>query len=206
MLAARHSDGDPFPSEEDAECTLIVIYKKQGNARNYLARHYFQDEGKDAQVGKEKGPLSSEDRLAKALDLVKVWQQSELGRYYQAGKSPPRDVMFKGEEEVCELHGLVSVLAQKQKRADNTKKLAVTQAVPRDNVDEGSSPEPRAKKAKQPAKPAAGKSAGGWGGARARGRRGVRAGRQAALAAIAAASTASSMPAAVAVPAETGCK
>jgi len=60
------------------------------------------------------------------------------------------------------LHGLVGVLAQQQKRAGgiikhNTnavKNLAAsTQAVPGDNVDEGSSPEPPAKKAKQPAKP-----------------------------------------------------
>eukprot|EP00873_Tetraselmis_striata_P028873 jgi/Tetstr1/449137/TSEL_036347.t1 len=78
--------------------------------------------------------------------------------------------MLKGEEE---LHGLVSVLAQQQKRAGgiikhNTnavKHLAATQDVPGDNVDEGSSPEPPAKKAKQPAKPAAGVPARGRGGA-----------------------------------------
>eukprot|EP00873_Tetraselmis_striata_P018972 jgi/Tetstr1/439236/TSEL_027678.t1 len=74
------------------------------------------------------------------------------------------------------LHGLVGVLAQPQKRAGgiikhNTnavKNLAATQAVPGDNVDEGSSPEPPAKKAKQPAKPAAGGLAQGRGGAGAR--------------------------------------
>eukprot|EP00873_Tetraselmis_striata_P013494 jgi/Tetstr1/433758/TSEL_022976.t1 len=59
------------------------------------------------------------------------------------------------------LHGLVvlGVLAQQQKRAGgiikhNTnavKNLAAMQAVPGDNVDEGSSPESPAKKAKQPA-------------------------------------------------------
>eukprot|EP00873_Tetraselmis_striata_P043399 jgi/Tetstr1/463663/TSEL_008524.t1 len=37
-----------------------------------------------------------------AIDLAEAWHQSELGRYYQAGKCPPRDVMFKREEEVCE--------------------------------------------------------------------------------------------------------
>eukprot|EP00873_Tetraselmis_striata_P034095 jgi/Tetstr1/454359/TSEL_041266.t1 len=62
------------------------------------------------------------------------------------------------------LHGLVGVLAQQQKREGGiikhninaVKNLAATQAVSGDNVDEGSSPEPPAKKAKQPAKPAAG--------------------------------------------------
>eukprot|EP00873_Tetraselmis_striata_P029937 jgi/Tetstr1/450201/TSEL_037240.t1 len=62
------------------------------------------------------------------------------------------------------LHGLVmGVVAQQRKRAGgiikhNTnavKNLPATQAVPGDNVDEGSSPESPAKKAKQPAKPAA---------------------------------------------------
>eukprot|EP00873_Tetraselmis_striata_P010882 jgi/Tetstr1/431146/TSEL_020858.t1 len=63
------------------------------------------------------------------------------------------------------LHGLMGVLAQQQKRAGGIIKhntnpannLAATQAISGDNVDEGSSPEPPAKKAKQPAaKPAAG--------------------------------------------------
>eukprot|EP00873_Tetraselmis_striata_P035223 jgi/Tetstr1/455487/TSEL_042316.t1 len=108
-----------------------------------------------------------------ALDLAEEWHQTELGRYYQAGKCLPANAMFKGEEEVCEvtphweaathkivslplagtaaspkLHGLVGALAQQQKRAGgiikhNTnavKNLAATQAVPGDNVDEGSSP------------------------------------------------------------------
>eukprot|EP00873_Tetraselmis_striata_P028276 jgi/Tetstr1/448540/TSEL_035800.t1 len=87
------------------------------------------------------GPLPSEDRLAKALDLVEAWHQSKLGKYYQAGKCFASNVMFKGEEEVCEvtphseaqrntvvsmplagtdvsptLHGLVGVLKQQKKR------------------------------------------------------------------------------------------
>eukprot|EP00873_Tetraselmis_striata_P006977 jgi/Tetstr1/427241/TSEL_017428.t1 len=126
--------------------------------------------------------------------------------------------MFKGEEEVCEvtphweaaaqqivslplpgtaaspkLHGLAGV---QQKRAggiikhntNSVKNLAATQAVPGDNVDEGSSPEPPAKKAKQPAKPAAGGLVQGRGGAGARaggGALGSRAGRRAAVAAAA---------------------
>eukprot|EP00873_Tetraselmis_striata_P007459 jgi/Tetstr1/427723/TSEL_017847.t1 len=60
------------------------------------------------------------------------------------------------------LHGLVGVLEQQKKMAGGIIKhntnavktnLAATQAVPGDNVDEGSSPEPPAEKAKQPAKP-----------------------------------------------------
>eukprot|EP00873_Tetraselmis_striata_P034737 jgi/Tetstr1/455001/TSEL_041859.t1 len=60
--------------------------------------------------------------------------------------SPP----LAGTAASPKLHGLVGVLAQHQKRAGgiikhNTnavKNLAATQAVPGDNVDEGSSPEP----------------------------------------------------------------
>eukprot|EP00873_Tetraselmis_striata_P006302 jgi/Tetstr1/426566/TSEL_001642.t1 len=209
------------------------MYRKQRDVRNYLARYYFQDEGKDGQGGRKKGPLPSADGLAKALDLAEAWHQSELGRYYQAGKCPPATVMFKGEEEVCEvtphweaavptfggnkpivssvqrnkivsvplagtaaspkLHGFVGVLAHQQKRAGgiikhNTnavKNLAATQAVPGDNVDEGSSPEPPAK---QPAKLAVGGLTQGRGGAGARaggGALGSRAGRRAAVAAAA---------------------
>eukprot|EP00873_Tetraselmis_striata_P028234 jgi/Tetstr1/448498/TSEL_035764.t1 len=121
--------------------------------------------------------------------------------------------MFKGEEEVCErnevvslpvagtaaspkLHGLVGVIAQHQRRAggiikhitDAAKNLAATQASPGDNVDEGRSPEPPAKKAKQPAKPAAGVPARGRGGPGAMaggGAFGSRGGRHAAVAAAA---------------------
>eukprot|EP00873_Tetraselmis_striata_P017301 jgi/Tetstr1/437565/TSEL_026237.t1 len=156
-LAARHSDGDPLPSEEDAEVshrrapyiericyttfnyragytadnhvyakeTVMaafreytpspflptplrpslwvvptvhrVMYKKQGNVRNYLVRHYFKDEGNDGQ-----------------------------GRKKRAG-------------------GII------KPNTNAVKSLAARQAVPGDNVDEGSSPEPPAKKAKQPA-------------------------------------------------------
>eukprot|EP00873_Tetraselmis_striata_P040378 jgi/Tetstr1/460642/TSEL_005838.t1 len=79
-----------------------------------------------------------------------------------------------------ELHGLVGVLKHEQKRAGGVikystnavKNLAATQAFPGDNVDEGSSPEPPAKKAKQPAKPAAGVPARGRGWWRAVGRSG----------------------------------
>eukprot|EP00873_Tetraselmis_striata_P026841 jgi/Tetstr1/447105/TSEL_034543.t1 len=94
------------------------------------------------------------------------------------------------------LHGLAGVLTQQQKSAggiikhntNEVKNLAARQAVPGDNVDEGSRPEPLAKKAKQPAKPAAGGPAQGRGGARARaggGALGSRAGRRAAVAATA---------------------
>eukprot|EP00873_Tetraselmis_striata_P027709 jgi/Tetstr1/447973/TSEL_035277.t1 len=89
------------------------------------------------------------------------------------------------------------------------KRMAATQAFPSDiNVDEGSSPEPPAKKAKQPAKPAAGvpaRSRGGDGARAGGGAFGSRAGRQAAVATLPP-RPASSRPAAVAVPAEAGCK
>eukprot|EP00873_Tetraselmis_striata_P045892 jgi/Tetstr1/466156/TSEL_010717.t1 len=122
--------------------------------------------------------------------------------------------MFKGEEEVCErikavslpldgtaaspkLHGLVGVLAQQQNGAggiikhntNTVKNMAATQAVPGDNVDEGISPEPPAKKAEQPAKPAAGGPAQGRGGAGARAGGGAFGSRAVRLAAVAAAST-----------------
>eukprot|EP00873_Tetraselmis_striata_P025479 jgi/Tetstr1/445743/TSEL_033391.t1 len=81
--------------------------------------------------------------------------------------------MLKGEEEVCELNATLGMLKQQKKKADgiikhNTnaaKSQVATQAFPGDNVDEGSSPELRVKKAKQPAKPAARVPARGRGGA-----------------------------------------
>eukprot|EP00873_Tetraselmis_striata_P006947 jgi/Tetstr1/427211/TSEL_017399.t1 len=85
-----------------------------------------------------------------------------MGRYYQAGKDPLSNVMFKGEEEVCELHGgLVGVLKHQRKRAGGVTKhninavnnLPAMEAFPGANVDNGGSSEPPAK---QPAKPAAG--------------------------------------------------
>eukprot|EP00873_Tetraselmis_striata_P040762 jgi/Tetstr1/461026/TSEL_006176.t1 len=89
------------------------------------------------------------------------------------------------------------------------KRTAATQAFPSDiNVDEGSSPEPPAKKAKQPAKPAAGvpaRSRGGDGARAGGGAFGSRAGRQAAVATLPP-RLASSRPTAVAVPAEAGCQ
>eukprot|EP00873_Tetraselmis_striata_P007404 jgi/Tetstr1/427668/TSEL_017793.t1 len=137
---------------------------------------------------------------------LEALHHSELGRYYQDGKCPPSNVVFKGEEEVCEMPAqslrwtivssvqrnkvvslllpgtvaspklpgyLVGVMAQQQKRAGgiikhNTnaiKNMAATQAVPGDNVDEGSSPEPPARKGEPPAKPAVGVPARGRAGA-----------------------------------------
>eukprot|EP00873_Tetraselmis_striata_P021775 jgi/Tetstr1/442039/TSEL_030220.t1 len=129
-----------------------------GNVRNYLARDYFQDEGNDGQVGRKKGPLPSVDRLAKALDLAEAWHHSELGRYYQAGKSPPSNVMFKGEEEVCEVtpHSEAAVGGTIKHNTDAVKNLAATQAFPDDNVDDSSSPEPPGQEGQ------AARQAGGW--------------------------------------------
>eukprot|EP00873_Tetraselmis_striata_P045101 jgi/Tetstr1/465365/TSEL_010051.t1 len=108
-----------------------------------------------------KRKLYGEAKKKHLLD-AEAWHESELGRYYQAGKCPPSNVMFKGEEEVCNVTPH-SEAAQQSKRAGgiikhNTnavKHLAAMQAFPGDNVDEGSGPEPPAKKAKQPANPVA---------------------------------------------------
>eukprot|EP00873_Tetraselmis_striata_P018669 jgi/Tetstr1/438933/TSEL_002950.t1 len=92
---------------------------------------------------------------------------------------------------------------------DAVKNLAATQAFPGDNVDEGSGPEPPAKKAKQPAKLAAGVMARGRGGVWARaggGPFGSRDGRQTAMGAAVAATREQQARRRVAVPAETGCK
>eukprot|EP00873_Tetraselmis_striata_P035153 jgi/Tetstr1/455417/TSEL_042249.t1 len=97
-----------------------------------------------------------------------------------------------GEGEVCEVTPQWEAAAEEGERHhkaqhQRVKNLAATQAVPGDNVDEGSSPEPPAKKAKQAAKPAVAVPARGRGGAgramAGRGAFGSRAGRQAAVAA-----------------------
>eukprot|EP00873_Tetraselmis_striata_P009645 jgi/Tetstr1/429909/TSEL_019774.t1 len=208
VLSAVFDECLPRETQTGIPYPLKKTPRKQANVRNYLARYYFKDEGKDGQGGR-KGPLLSEDRLAKALHLAEDWQQSKLGRHYQAGKCPPSNVMFKGEVEVCDVtphseaavavsdprpvptfggkpivssvkrswrclgrapphrhssrQGFLGMLKQQQKEAagsikHNTnavKNLAAMQAVSDDNVDEGSSTEPPAKRAKQPAKPAA---------------------------------------------------
>eukprot|EP00873_Tetraselmis_striata_P005455 jgi/Tetstr1/425719/TSEL_016139.t1 len=102
-----------------------------------------------------------------------------------------------GSAASSELHGFVSMLKHHQKKAGgvinhNTnvvKNLAATQAFPGENVDEGSTPEPQAKKAMQPAKLVPGVPARGRGGAGARAGGGVfgsRAARQTAAMAAAA--------------------
>eukprot|EP00873_Tetraselmis_striata_P012412 jgi/Tetstr1/432676/TSEL_022044.t1 len=92
----------------------------------YLARHYFMDGDKDGQGGRKKGPMPSAGRLAKALDLAEAWQLSDLGRYYQAGKCSPSSVMFKGEEEACEVtaHGDAAEVKEEPFRGHGSK-LAV---------------------------------------------------------------------------------
>eukprot|EP00873_Tetraselmis_striata_P002645 jgi/Tetstr1/422909/TSEL_013690.t1 len=138
------------------ETVIAAFREKQGNVRNYLARHYdFRDVGKDAQ-GRKKGPLPSEDRLAKALNLAEALQQSERAAVDKVVALP-----LAGTGASPELNATLVRLKQLHKKAcgiikHNTnavKNLAATQALPGDNVDEGNSPEPPAK---QPAKPAAG--------------------------------------------------
>eukprot|EP00873_Tetraselmis_striata_P006976 jgi/Tetstr1/427240/TSEL_017427.t1 len=78
IAAFREYIPSPFLSTPLRPCLWVltvhlVMYRKQGNVRNYLARYYFQDEGKDGQGGRKKGPLPSADGLAKALDLAEAW-------------------------------------------------------------------------------------------------------------------------------------
>eukprot|EP00873_Tetraselmis_striata_P010697 jgi/Tetstr1/430961/TSEL_020716.t1 len=259
-----------YPSEEDAEVSHIVAppyiericYATFNYRAGYTtAKHIYAKETVIAAIREYTPSPSSQPhcdhpnlwvvltvhlmmhmRHGNALDLAEAWQQSELRRYYQAGKCPPSNVTFKGKEEVCEvtphssseaavhtfggkpivwsvqrtkvvslplagtaaspkLPGLFAgVPARQKKRAGGIIKnnnnavkkaahaSAATQAVPGDNVDEGSSPEPPSKKAKHPAKPAAGGLAKGRRGAGARaggGALGSRAGRRAAVAAAA---------------------
>eukprot|EP00873_Tetraselmis_striata_P035168 jgi/Tetstr1/455432/TSEL_042262.t1 len=61
-------------------------------------------------------------------------------------------VMFKGEEEVCEVYN-VTPHSEAAVNTNAIKSLAATQAFPCDNVDEGSSPEPPVKKAKASSPP-----------------------------------------------------
>eukprot|EP00873_Tetraselmis_striata_P006634 jgi/Tetstr1/426898/TSEL_017111.t1 len=151
------------------ETVIAAFREKQGNKRNYLARHCFRVVGKDAQGWKQE-PLPSEDRLAKAMRHCSgPLHQSELERYCQASQCPPAsNVVFKGEEEDCEVTphseaaaprlGERAYATRRAASSSTVKSMAATQAFPGDNVDEGNSPEPPAKKAaKQPAKkPAAG--------------------------------------------------
>eukprot|EP00873_Tetraselmis_striata_P041862 jgi/Tetstr1/462126/TSEL_007194.t1 len=136
----------------------LVMYMKQGNVRNYLARHFFLDEGQDGQGDPRPVPTFG------GKPILSTVKRNNVVSLPLAGTAGPK------------LHGLVGVLAQQQKRAGgiikhNTnavKNLAATQAVPGDNVDEGNSPEPPAKKVKQPAKPSARGPARGRGGTGAR--------------------------------------
>eukprot|EP00873_Tetraselmis_striata_P007247 jgi/Tetstr1/427511/TSEL_017637.t1 len=166
-----------FYRDHGAEPVAQGDFISKRNVRNYLARHYFHDadEGKDAQADPRPAPTSGGKPIASSVQCNKVVALPLAG----TAASP-------------KIHGLVGMLKQPLKRAGgfikhNTnavKNLAAMQAFPGDNVDEGSSSEPPAKKAKPPAaKPAGGVPARGRGGVGARAGGGVfgsRAGRQAA--------------------------
>eukprot|EP00873_Tetraselmis_striata_P013779 jgi/Tetstr1/434043/TSEL_023187.t1 len=150
LTAFREYTSSPFlptplrPSLWVVLTVHLVMYMKLGNVRNYLARHYFLVEGKDGQG--DPRPI----RTVGGKPIVSTVQRNKVVLLPLAGTAASP-----------KLHGLVGVLTQQQKRAGgiikhNTnavKNLAATQAVPGDNIDEGSSPEPPAKKAKQPTKP-----------------------------------------------------
>eukprot|EP00873_Tetraselmis_striata_P010933 jgi/Tetstr1/431197/TSEL_020909.t1 len=73
----------------------LVMYMKQGNVRNYLARHYFPDEGKESQV-----PTFGCKPIVSSAQRNKVVALPRAG----AAASP-------------KLHGLVCVLKQQLERA-----------------------------------------------------------------------------------------
>eukprot|EP00873_Tetraselmis_striata_P043257 jgi/Tetstr1/463521/TSEL_008400.t1 len=119
-------------------------------------------------ASKEAPPVAKVGGLAAIPRPVPTFDGTPIVSSVQRNKAV--SLPLAGTAASPKLHGLVGVLAQQQKRAGGTtkhntnavKNLAATQAVPGDNVDEGSSPEPPAKKAKQPAKPAAGPGGPGW--------------------------------------------
>eukprot|EP00873_Tetraselmis_striata_P009913 jgi/Tetstr1/430177/TSEL_020008.t1 len=76
----------------------LVIYRKHGNVRNYLARHYFLDEGKDDQ-GDLRPVLTFGGK-----PIVSIVQRNKV-------VSPP----LAGTAVSPKLRGLVGVLAQQQK-------------------------------------------------------------------------------------------
>eukprot|EP00873_Tetraselmis_striata_P033570 jgi/Tetstr1/453834/TSEL_003998.t1 len=93
---------------QSAEDALIVQDVYEGNVRNYLAQHYFRDEGKDGQI-------------------VSSVQRNKVVSLPLAGTAASQ-----------KLHGLVGVLKQQQKRVcgiiklntNAVKNLAATQYEP----------------------------------------------------------------------------
>eukprot|EP00873_Tetraselmis_striata_P019276 jgi/Tetstr1/439540/TSEL_027969.t1 len=186
------SDGGLAPSMAAQELRVgAVITKTFGTWGSFLGqklRELLDADTEGIVAGVVEGNPSEDNRKTSTAneallrDLTNGDDMPDRRRPRAAGRPADRSITTY----------LVGVLAQKQKRAGgiikhNTnavKNLGVTEAVPGDNVDEGSSPEPPAKKAKQPAKPAAGVPPRGHGGAGARaggGPSGSRAGRRAAV-------------------------
>eukprot|EP00873_Tetraselmis_striata_P016890 jgi/Tetstr1/437154/TSEL_025914.t1 len=135
LTAFREYTPSPFlstplrPSLWEPMTVHLMMYMKQGNVRNYLARHFFMDEGKGGQGVPKFG----------GKPIVSTVQRNNVV-----------SLPLPGTAASPKLHGLVGMLAQQQKRAGgiikhNTnavKNLAAMQAVPGDIIDEGSSPEP----------------------------------------------------------------
>eukprot|EP00873_Tetraselmis_striata_P006793 jgi/Tetstr1/427057/TSEL_017262.t1 len=137
-----------------------------GNVRNYLARHYFRDGAKDGQGEEEVCEVTPHSEAA-----VPTFGGKPIVSSGQCNKAV--SLPLAGTASLPKFHGLVAVSKQEQKSTGGiikqninaVKNLAATQAFPGDNLDEGSSLEPLAKKAKQLAQPAAGVLARGRGGA-----------------------------------------
>eukprot|EP00873_Tetraselmis_striata_P043062 jgi/Tetstr1/463326/TSEL_008250.t1 len=169
------SDEDPLPSEEDEEVSRA--------APPYIERICYT-------TFNYRAGYTADNHVYAKETIMAAFREYTPSPFLPTPLRPSLWVVLTVNLVMYREHG------NQQKRAGgiikhNTnavKNLAATQAVPGDNVDEGSSPEPPAKKAKQPAKPAAGGLARGRGGAGARaggGALGSRAGRRAAVAAAA---------------------
>eukprot|EP00873_Tetraselmis_striata_P035275 jgi/Tetstr1/455539/TSEL_042361.t1 len=115
-------------------------------------------------MGFKSGDYGAEDKEVMSAVFDQCWPRDTQIPETSSSATKAVSLPPAGNAASPKLHGLVGVLAHQQKRAGgiikhNTnavKNPAATQAIPGDNVDEGNSPEPPAKKAKQPAKPAAG--------------------------------------------------
>eukprot|EP00873_Tetraselmis_striata_P045891 jgi/Tetstr1/466155/TSEL_010716.t1 len=80
----------------------------------HIRVHPKQPHGEDA-FGYAFADIQNNCAESKQYDAAgkKHLLKSEFGRYYQAGKCPPLDVMFMDEEEVCELYRALKVCIEK---------------------------------------------------------------------------------------------
>eukprot|EP00873_Tetraselmis_striata_P025826 jgi/Tetstr1/446090/TSEL_033691.t2 len=103
VAALREYTPSPFlstplrPSLWAVRTVYLVLYMKHGNVRNCLARHYYQDEGKDGQVP----TLGGKPIVSSVVQRNKVVLALPLA----------------GTAASPKLHGLMGVLKQLKKRA-----------------------------------------------------------------------------------------